>query len=221
MKKSPNFNGIANAYSWMEKLTFGKSLARCRLALLGDLLHSHNALVIGDGDGRFTARLLEANPAVLVDALDASPAMLRALVDNAGIRASRVRVHVADARLWEPLVPRLDLIATHFFLDCLTTNEVASLAKRLRVAARPDAKWVVSEFAIPEGAFGSIVARPLIMALYIAFAVLTGLRVFRLPDHRTALSQAGFMLAKQRRFLHGLLVSELWTIAPTSTVQQP
>lgn len=221
MRKAPNFNGLARSYAWMEKLTFGSSLARCRFAFLNDLRKSRNALVIGDGDGRFTARLLEENPAVLVDALDASPAMLRALVDNAGIRSSRVRVHVADARLWEPLVPTLDLIATHFFLDCLTTKQVASLAKRLRVSARPDAKWVVSEFAIPEGWFGWLVARPLVTALYLVFAVLTGLSVFRLPNHRKALKAAGFHLSKERTFLHGLLVSELWTVRPPAAEPHP
>lgn len=221
MRRAPNFNGIARAYAWMEKVTFRSYLARCRFAFLGELRKSRNALVIGDGDGRFTARLLEENPAVLVDALDASPAMLQALVDNAGIRASRVRVHVADARLWEPLVPALDLIVTHFFLDCLTTKEVASLAKRLRVAARADAKWVVSEFAIPEGWFGWLVARPLVTALYVAFTVLTGLWVFRLPNHRKALKAAGFQLSKRRTFLHGLLVSELWTVRPPVRDAQP
>ncbi|MDE3187303.1 MAG: class I SAM-dependent methyltransferase [Acidobacteriota bacterium] len=219
MRKAPNFDGLAGVYRWMEMASFGPLLSRCRFAFLDELRASRNALILGDGDGRFTARLLKENPVVLVDALDASPAMLRALVDNAGIRSSRIRVHVADARLWEPLVPTLDLIVTHFFLDCLTTREVASLAKRLRVSARPDAKWVVSEFAIPKGWFGWLVARPLITALYLLFWVLTGLSVFRLPNHRKALDEAGFTLSQQRRRLGGLLVSELWTVRPAADTQ--
>lgn len=214
MRRAPNFNRLAGAYRWMERFTFGPWLTRCRFAFLDELRASRNALVIGDGDGRFTARLLKENPAVLIDALDSSKAMLRALVDNAGIRSSRIRVHLADARLWDPLVSTLDLIVTHFFLDCLTTKEVASLAKRLRVAATPDAKWVVSEFAIPDGWFGWLVARPLITALYFAFWVLTGLSVFHLPNHRKALDQAGFTLAQQRHWLGGILVSELWVVRP-------
>ena len=214
MRKAPNFNGLAGAYRWMERLTFGPLLSRCRFAFLDELRASRNALVIGDGDGRFTARLLEENPAVLVDALDASPAMLRAMVDNAGIRSSRIRVHLADARLWEPLTPTLDLIVTHFFLDCLTTKEVTALARRLRPCVRPNAVWVVSEFAIPAGWSGWLVARPFITALYLVFFVLTGLSVFRLPNHRKALDEAGFMLSRRRARLGGLLVSELWTVRP-------
>ena len=221
MRKAPNFNRLAGAYRWMERLTFGPWLSRCRFAFLDELRTSRNALVIGDGDGRFTARLLKENPSVLVDALDSSRNMLRALLDNAGIRSSRIRVHLADARLWKPQVLALDLIATHFFLDCLTTKEVAALAKRLRVSARPDTRWVVSEFAIPKGWFGWLVARPLITALYFAFFVLTGLSVFRLPNHRKALNEAGFALAQQRTWLGGLLVSELWKVRPPAQDAQP
>ncbi|MGB7546320.1 MAG: class I SAM-dependent methyltransferase [Terracidiphilus sp.] len=166
-------------------------------------------------------RLLRENPTVLIDALDASPAMLRALLRNAGLHAGRVRTHLADARLWQPPAARYDLIATHFFLDCLTTGEVASLAARLRSSVTPSALWVVSEFAVPEGWFGWLVARPLIAGLYLAFRLLTGLRVRRLPNHRQALAQAGFTLARQRHWLGGLLVSELWASNPANAGPDP
>lgn len=221
MRKAPNFDHLAGTYRWMERLAFGPFLSLCRFAFLDELRASRNALVIGDGDGRFTARLLKENPAVLVDALDSSPEMLRALVRSAGIRSSRIRVHLADARLWEPLVPTLDLIVTHFFLDCLTTKEVASLAKRLRVSARPDTRWVISEFAVPRGWFGWLVAWPLVTALYIVFWLLTGLSNFRLPNHHKALEQAGFVLSQQRHWLGGLLVSELWTVSPPAEQPRP
>lgn len=167
--------------------------------------------MLGDGDGRFTTRLLKENPLVLVDAVDASVEMLRALVQNAGHRSGRVRIHLADAREWEPHSPAYDLIVTHFFLDCLTTAEVTALARRLRENVTPKAVWAVSEFAIPEGWFGGLVARPVVQALYLAFLVLTGLRVQRLPDYRSALEAAGFELARKQEALGGLLVSELWT----------
>ncbi len=211
MKTPPNFNRLARAYRWMELASFGPWLVRCRYAFLEDLRSCRTALVLGDGDGRFTARLLRENPTVLIDALDASPAMLRALLRNAGPHSGRVRTHLADARLWEPPAARYDLIATHFFLDCLTTGEVAALAARLRSSVLPSALWVVSEFAVPEGWFGWLVARPLIASLYLAFRLLTGLRIHRLPNHRQALAQAGFTLAHERHRLGGLLVSELWS----------
>ena len=209
---APNFDKLARVYRWMEYLSFGPAMSRCRTEFLADLAHCRNALVIGDGDGRFTARLLETNPAIAIRAIDLSPAMLRALVHRAGKSASRVRTEVAEARDWQPANSEpYDLVVTHFFLDCLTTAEVRSLAEKIRSASAPNALWVVSDFAVPRSFFGRIVARPLVLALYIAFGLLTGISVRTLPDHASALTEAGFRLARRQTRLCGLLVSELWT----------
>jgi hypothetical protein len=206
----PNFNGLARIYRWMELLTFGRWLERCRHAFLGDLSGCRRAAVLGDGDGRFTARLLRANSTIEIDAVDLSAAMLHTLVRRAEHNAARVRVHCVDARTWQPASPPYDLVATHFFLDCLTDDEVRSLADRLRGALSPSGLWVVSEFAVPEGAFGRWVARPVVWLLYRAFRLLTGLSVRNLPDHAAALSAAGFKLRKRRSWLGGLLIAEIW-----------
>ncbi|MGB8028593.1 MAG: methyltransferase domain-containing protein [Terracidiphilus sp.] len=208
--RTPNFDRVAKIYRWMELWTFGPLLSRCRTALFPELASTHRALVLGDGDGRFTAELLRANSEVRIDAVDASPAMLEALLRRAEANARRVYAHCADAREWQPENAQYDLVVTHFFLDCLTTEECRALAARLRDALSPSAMWIVSEFAIPEGWFGRIVAGPLISVLYRAFGVLTGLRIRSLPDYRAALRDAGFALARQRTRLRGLLVSEMW-----------
>jgi len=211
MTRPPNFDRLAYLYSLLEAVTFGPFLHHARCAFLPETLSSRNALILGDGNGRFTARLLSENPAVLIDAVDLSPAMLGRLVQNAGAHGGRVRIHQADARFWKPNDSSCDLIVTHFFLDCLTTNEVSELASRLRPFARPGARWILSDFAIPPGWFGWLIARPIVAVLYLAFRFLTGLRVSRLPNHQTALTKAGFIHAAERRWLHGLLIAELWT----------
>jgi SAM-dependent methyltransferase len=213
----PDFDRLAHVYRWMEWLSFGPFLMWCRCAFLDRLSHRRRALVLGDGDGRFTARLLAHNPSVLVDAVDASPAMLSALRRRAGRRRSRVQIQVADIRAWEPGTAAYDLVVTHFFLDCLATDEVESLARRLRSHLQPDAAWVVSEFSVPANRFGRFIAGPLIALLYQAFAVLTGLTIRSRPNHRTALAQSGFILKHQRKWLIGLLVSEWWELARAGT----
>jgi SAM-dependent methyltransferase len=212
MNRAPNFNRVARIYAAMEKVTFGRWLWRCRCSFLPELTTQRSGLVLGDGDGRFTAKLLEENSLVLVDAVDASTEMLLELTRNAGLRAGRVRVHLADAREWKPENSAYDLIVTHFFLDCLTTAEVATLAHTIRSHASANAVWVVSEFAIPKGWFGWLVARPLVQVLYCAFFVLTGLRVQRLPRHGEALVEAGWARLREKKLLGGLLLSELWGI---------
>jgi SAM-dependent methyltransferase len=206
----PDFDRLALVYHWMEWLSFGPFLSRCRCAFLDRFSHCRRALVLGDGDGRFTARLLAHNPAVLIDAVDASPAMVSELARRAGPHRSRVQIQVADIRAWESPAPDYDLVVTHFFLDCLGSDEIESLARRLRSHLQPDAAWVVSEFNLPANRFGRFIAGPLIALLYHAFGLLTGLRIRALPDHRKALAQSGFILKHQRKWLSGLLVSEWW-----------
>jgi SAM-dependent methyltransferase len=209
-KQAPNFDRLAKVYRWMELLTFGPLLARCRNAFLLELVTARRALILGDGDGRFTAKLLRVNSLVRIDAVDSSPAMLGALLHRAGANGGRITLHCADARGWQPENEQYDLVATHFFLDCLTTEECYGLAARLRSTVCPSAVWIVSEFAVPEGWFGEFVARPLIWLLYRAFGVLTELTIRNLPDHHAAFRDAGFALAGHRTRLHGLLVSEMW-----------
>jgi ubiquinone/menaquinone biosynthesis C-methylase UbiE len=209
----PNFNSLARIYRWMELLTFGPWLERCRCAFLGHLTECRRAAVLGDGDGRFTAQLLHTHSAIEIDAVDLSAAMLRTLLRRAGHNAARVRVDCADARTWQPANPPYNLVVTHFFLDCLTEDEVRSLADTLRGALSPSGLWVVSEFAIPLGAFGGWIARPVVWLLYRAFGLLTGLAIRKLPDHAGGLHAAGFTLLERRCFLRGLLVAELWSAA--------
>jgi hypothetical protein len=215
MNQPPDFNRLARCYRWMEFLSFGPWLSLTRRTFLNRLTHSRRALVLGDGDGRFTARLLRANPTVHIDAVDASAAMLQTLLRRAGPHANRVRIHLADARIWAPPVPApvqpYDLIAAHFFLDCLTPPEVQSLAARVRSAAAPAALWIVSDFAVPPGWFGRFIARPFVSGLYLAFGWLTGLAVRSLPDHPAALRHTGFTLEERRSRLGGMLIAELWS----------
>ena len=211
---TPDFGRLAGIYRWMELASFGPWLQRCRCAFLDELRGCRNALVLGDGDGRFTERLLRANAEVRIDAVDASEAMLLALVRRAGADAGRVRPHCADIRGWAPDGGPYDLVVSHFFLDCLTTEEVRALAGRVRGAVGPEAIWVVSDFAVPKGLFGRLVARPVVWGLYWAFGLLTGLRVRRLPEHGEALQRCGFRLEQRRDWIWGLLVSEVWRNVP-------
>jgi SAM-dependent methyltransferase len=209
---APKFDRLARFYRWMELFTFGSWLERCRFAYLGEMADCRRALVLGDGDGRFTAKLLRVNSTIEIDAVDASPAMLRALIRRARSDAARIHAHCADARDWQPVNLPYDLIATHFFLDCLTDSEVRALIQRIRGALSPSGRWVISEFRIPQGRFGRRVARPIVWLLYRAFGLLTGLAVRALPDHASAFRAAGFHLSRRQSLLNGLLIAESWSI---------
>jgi len=226
---APNFDPIARPYRWLEYLTFGPALTRCRNHFLPALTDHHTALILGDGDGRFLARLLAANPNLRADAVDISLAMLHLLTQRVHLAhptaATRLRTHHLDALTFVPTGP-YDLIVTNFFLDCLTQSEFANLITRLTPHLAPNALWLVSDFRIPAGPL-HLPARILVRALYLAFRLLTGLRTTHLPDHDSALHAAGLTRATEHLSLAGLLTTELWVYTPaalpayTPTMQLP
>jgi ubiquinone/menaquinone biosynthesis C-methylase UbiE len=206
-----NFDLLAKPYRRLEYLTFGRMLERCRFHSLPALVHAKRALILGDGDGRFLARLLAVNPALQADVIDISPAMLRLLGERLTLKdRKRVTLHQADARFFVPPEKAYDLVVTHFFLDCLFEPEIAALAERVAPRLTPNARWVVSEFALPHTLVGKILGKMMIFGLYQAFGLMTGLQVRALPDHAAALQEAGFERAEERRWLGGLLISQHW-----------
>lgn len=211
---TPNFDSLARAYRWLEYFSFGHMLERCRFHFLMRCSHARHALVLGDGDGRFTARLLASNPTIKVDAVDASPAMLAVLRErarqscrNADIRLSTTE---ADIRRFIPTGKDYDLVVSHFFLDCLTDGEVTGLIARLSRRMTQDAIWLVSEFAVPEKGWRRLAARMLIRSLYFTFFVLTRLRVRQIPNYAQHFNDNGFHGAEKAVYLDGMLITEVW-----------
>jgi hypothetical protein len=215
----PRFDRVARIYRAMEYLSFGPLLEHCRFFHLPRLGPARRALMIGDGDGRFTARLLAEHDGVRADAIDLSPAMLDLLHGRVAANGAlgRLTLACADARAFTPSASDYDLVVTHFFLDCLTTGEAAQLIARVRPCLAPGAMWLVSEFAMPSrGRLRRRLAQSLIALLYAAFRLLTGLSVRSIPPWRNLLAEAGFTPAASRAWLGGILVSELWQLAETT-----
>jgi ubiquinone/menaquinone biosynthesis C-methylase UbiE len=208
-----NFDRVARPYRWLEYMSFGPWLARCRTAQLTNLTSARHALLLGDGDGRFLARLLAANPTLTADVVDSSHAMLT-LLDRRLRRSDfhqRVRLHQADALQWNP-TGSYDLIVSHFFLDCFFPHQLEQLFDSVLPHVLPGAHWVISEFAIPRNPFAAWFARGIIRWLYRAFGWTTGLSVRALPDYAASLHRRGLTLSQDQSYLAGLLRSQLWTL---------
>jgi hypothetical protein len=212
----PDFNLVAAPYRLLEYLTLGRALERCRHYFLPRLLQQKNALLFGDGDGRFLAQLLAHTPDIHAVAVDTSVSMLQLLRRNceaaAPDAASRLRTHHASVMdyLQSPSAAPYDLVVTHFFLDCLSQPDVDALIARTVPLLTPGALWVVSDFNIPSNGPMRLPARLIVRTLYLAFRILTGLRTTRLPDHQGPLSRSGFTCISRKSFLFGLLITELW-----------
>ena len=145
---------------------------------------------MGDGDGRFLARLLAANPPLTADVVDSSHSMLRILdrrIRRAGPQArQRICLHHADALEWNPS-GSYDLIVSHFFLDCFFPGQLEQLFDRCSSPSSP--RRAMGDLGVrhsPESIRG-LFRRRIIGLLYRAFGLITGLPVRALPDYAASL----------------------------------
>lgn len=210
-----NCDRLARAYRWMEYAVFGTTLERCRCGHLHELQNPRRALVLGDGDGRFTARLAERYPNLQIDYLDISGNMIalaRERIGRANAAAiERIRFHQCDARTAALESKSYDLIAAHFFFDFFSHADVENMISRLSVLAAPEAAWLVSDFELPPNRWAILWARPLLRTMYLFFRFTISLENQQLSDWRTPLRDCGFAAHKVLRWRAGFIVSELWT----------
>jgi hypothetical protein len=101
------------------------------------------------------------------------------------------------------------LVVTHFFLDCFRSDELDGLVERVAERCEAGARWVISEFALPQSGIERILAWALVRFMYFCFWLTTGLSVNGLPNYSTALGKQGFRVVRRRAVLGGLLVSEM------------
>jgi ubiquinone/menaquinone biosynthesis C-methylase UbiE len=213
MRSEPNFDHIARPYRWLEYLTLGRALERCRNRYLPRLLDRRQALILGDGDGRFTSNLLDINQKIRVVAVDTSAVMLELLRRRSApaIQNDPARLRAVQQNALDYLPDSSpDLIVTHFFLDCLDQPDLNLLVSNLSRHVSTGALWLISDFQIPTGNM-RIPARLYVRTLYLAFRLLTGLRVTHLPDHAKPLAGAGFIRTARQTSLFGILATEIWT----------
>jgi ubiquinone/menaquinone biosynthesis C-methylase UbiE len=193
-------------YRWAEYASLGRKLEHAREFFLPWLTECRSVLALGDGDGRFLARLLRQNREARAVAVDSSAEMLRLLRGRCGTRVRTVRRSALEA----VAEAGTDLVVTHFFLDCFGQEDVDGLAMRVAGQVAPGTLWVVSDFGVPRVRWVRPIAAVYVRSLYLAFRILTGLRVTRLPDPQRAMAHAGFTRLERREFLLGLIYTELW-----------
>lgn len=209
-----SFDLLAPHYRWMEWLSAGEKLQRCRTALLDALSPPARVLIYGEGNGRFLVELCRRFSRAQITVVDASTGMLtlaRQRLQHADMGAAQVRFIHADALTWKPPVGEFDLIVTCFFFDCFREDELRRLVPVIAAAARPQAQWLVADFQIADSGLARLRSRVIVAVLYAFFRRATGLSAHVLVDPAPLLSAAGFGREQRNEHDHGLLYSDLWS----------
>jgi len=132
----PDCDRLAPYYHLLETIAFGPTFQNARCAFLPEVASARYALLCGDGDGRFLARLLQTNPQVTVDFVDLSARMIQLAQQRAAAlgptHLERVQFFRQDVTEFVPTSSgTYDLVATHFFLDCFAQEEISQIVSRI------------------------------------------------------------------------------------------
>lgn len=208
-----SFDRLAPHYTWMEKVLAGGRLQRARVAWLETLAGCDRILIAGVGHGHFLRRCATRFPDARITSLDASAGMLRRArrqVSPTGDSHGGFDFVHASLPAWRPAPGEFDAIVTHFFLDCFAPDELGAVIAGLAQAARPSARWLIADFALPARGIARQRARMIHAAMYRFFRPVTRIRARAVTPPDPWLARQGFHLAHRTSFDWGLLQSDCW-----------
>ncbi len=200
---------LARWYRWIEYAAFGHALERIRFAHLNRIADARRVLILGEGDGRTLARLLEIAPHARFEVFDVSPQMI-ALAKHRTSDRKRVAFHCRDARAENWPARSYDALVTQFFLDCLTEHDARTIVSQLNHALAPGGIWLLAEFAVPTSGWRKIHAQLWVSAMYRFFRAASALQPQSLPPIGQLLTQAGLHREERTEARAGLMISEIW-----------
>jgi ubiquinone/menaquinone biosynthesis C-methylase UbiE len=213
-----NFDRVAWSYRWLEYVAFGRALERSRFVFLDGLGDVRRALIIGDGDGRFTAALALRNRTVHIDSIELSGRMIRLasgrLIKQRVYNPDRIRLIEGDIRSVSLPNKDYDLVATHFVFDVFRDLDVRLIVGRVHSVVSQRCSWAVSEFDIPQHGWRRAHAASWVKTMYFFFRFAARLDTPNLPNWRAALEDHGFACIHSETARAGLIRSELWQLAP-------
>jgi ubiquinone/menaquinone biosynthesis C-methylase UbiE len=207
-----SFDVLAPHYRWMEAVSAGGLLQRCRTRWLAEARHSRHALLAGEGNGRMLEACAVALPACQFTVLDRSEAMLA----RAKKRWERSGGHQpvvfqrADLREWRANGLEFDLIVTNFFLDCFNPGELSRVIANISAAASPRSQWLVADFSVPASGWKRLRAQAVLALAYAFFRTATDITANRIVSPDAHLGAAGFVMQQREFSNHGLLHADLW-----------
>lgn len=208
-----SFDRLAPHYRWMEAVLAGPRLQRARTAWLDELAGCERILIAGVGHGPFLRACAERFPTAEIVAVDASPRMLeqaRRALTRARVAPANVRFVHATLPQWRPEPASFDAIVTHFFLDCFAPGELAEVVAGLAGGARPPARWLLADFAIPARGWRRHRARAIHAMMYAFFRPVARIRAHRVTPPDSALRAHGFTQHRRTTTEWGLVASEFW-----------
>jgi SAM-dependent methyltransferase len=208
------YDRLAPCYRWLEYAAFGSQLQAARVSMLDRLPSVENALVLGDGDGRFLQQFCCAQPACRVTSVDQSGRMLQ--LQRRRLKAVDPRPCASfmqsDATEYRPEKDQWDLLVTAFFLDCFTEDQLSDLLPNWLAGVRPGGFLYYVDFSRPNSGWRRFRADCYLGWMHWMFRWTTGLPNRRLIDLDAVLARQPISLIATEEFSQGLIQARLYRV---------
>jgi demethylmenaquinone methyltransferase/2-methoxy-6-polyprenyl-1,4-benzoquinol methylase len=142
---------VGPIYDWLSAFYSGKSIHRCKVAMLDKLRPGDRVLFAGVGHGRDAVHAARLGADVTV--VDLSATMLKkfqANLEREGIVDVRIRQVHSDIMLVEEF-EQYDMVVANFFLNVFEQDMMLRVLAHLIRLGRPGAHIVVGDFSFPTG----------------------------------------------------------------------
>lgn len=206
----PGFDRVATLYPLLENIAYAKRLKPGREHHLSALRDCRHVLLLGEGNGRFLARLLERNPQANATVVELSPRMIHCARQALGSAQSRVRWHAGSA-LDAPLPAHaFDAVVTHYFFDLFPPAQQWQILRNTLPALRTGGLWQDTEFITGGGnALASCRNRAQLTLSYRFLGLLCDFPARALHCPAPLFRQAGLAL-RDETVLCGQTAARLW-----------
>lgn len=191
---------IGHFYDLVSNLYSGKSIQRCKVAMLDHLKPGDKVLFAGVGHGRDA--LYAAQRGADVTVVDLSETMLMKfsrLLEKQNVKVKVRQVHTDIMKFNE--TEKYDMVVANFFLNVFQHDMMVKVLEHLVKQAKPGAKVVVGDFAFPTG---NVFARAFkVIYWYIAvvfFWLVAGNAVHNIYNYPELMKSLGLNVTEKKHF---------------------
>ena len=201
-----NFDHIAPYYDTLATIVFGNKLSVAKGVFLDEIPASGQVLLVGEGTGNLLNLLLQREPALTIDYLDASSKM---------IELTRKKVPPADlhrVRFFQgthhnlPAQKKYDAVMAFFVIDCLQQGEAMAFTTSLTNALKKEGCFLMADFFPPK----KIVHRALLWMMYRFFRWVADLNTAALPDYEILFNGQQLTEAGRNSYMNGFIQSRFY-----------
>lgn len=205
MNRRKGFDAVAGYYDRLARIVFGKSILLSQTYFLGTISPTSRVLVVGGGTGWWLKEFLHQKPGCRILYIDVSSEMLsRAMKSVGDDKRITFRLGTEDS-IKE--TNEFDAVLTFFFLDLFSHEELRGVITKIKVALKPNAYWLVSDFINTTWWHAYLLS-----IMYSFFRISTGLRNKSLPDWPGLLLESNFRLQEHKMFFGRFIKSGLYKI---------